>query len=384
MKNDNLCSITYHKASQRFMGRITLGRDLSGKIIRKTVYGLTKEEVKEKVIKLQAELYNDTFIEPSRMLLKQWLVQWFNTYKISTIKPQTKELYKIIIDTIIIPQIGDNKLKELKPIHIQAFINKLYNFGDGYATSTLQKVKNILNPAFKSAITNKMIVHNPCEGLQLPRSKAKEVIAFSREEQLRFESIAINHNFGEAFIFCLDTGLRCGELLALSWDDIDFKKCQVKVHKTLISVKDNKTKKLKLEVQNTPKTQSANRIIPLTDRCINLLKELKKKRLQKGFNDNNIVFCSSAGTHIYPKNFRRAMNNICTKAKICKSGIHVLRHSFATRLFEEKVPVKIVSQLLGHSKIEVTLNTYVHLTQENTVDAIQVLNNINLHQNTAI
>lgn len=180
------------------------------------------------------------------------------------------------------------------------------------------------------------------------------------------------------FIFALDTGARCGEILALSWNDIDLKKGEVKITKTVISVKDKVKGKLVVKVQDTPKTQSSNRIIPLTNRCINLLKELKKKRMQEGFNDNNIVFCSKVGTFMFPKNLRRSMDIICRKVSTHKSGIHVFRHSFVTRLFEENVPVKVISSLIGHNKIETTLNIYTHLTQDNKVDAIKVLNNLDL------
>jgi integrase len=375
---NNTGSITFHKASNRFMGRVTVGRDINGKLIKKCVYGKTEAEVSQAIIKIQSEVNDNNFFEPSKMTLKQWLKQWFEVYKGNNIKEQTKELYEIIIRTIINPNIGDTQLRNLKPLHIQAFINKLYDFGEGYSTSTIQKVKNILNPAFKMAIVNKLISSNPCEGLQMPKQTQKEVVAFTRDEQSKFEESAKNHPFYEAFIFALDTGVRCGELLALHWNDIDLKNGIVKVSKTLITVHDKKLGKQIVKVQNTPKTQQGNREIPLTLRCISMLKELKKQRLQEGFNDRNIVFCSLAGTYQFPKNFRRAMGIVCKNAKVQSGGVHILRHTFATRLFEEKVQPKVVSKLLGHSKIEVTLNTYTHLVQENTNEAINVLNNLKL------
>ncbi len=212
----------------------------------------------------------------------------------------------------------------------------------------------------------------------MPKQKAKLVEAFSRDEQQRFEKCLSDSSFKDLFTFALDTGCRCGEILALSWNDFDLKKKEVRVSKTVISIKDKKLNKLVIKVQDTPKTQTANRVIPLTNRCVEMLKETKKKRLSEGFNDNNIVFCSNAGTYIFPKNLRRSMDSVCKNANISKSGIHVLRHTFVTRLFEENVPIKVISNLIGHSKIETTLNTYTHLTQNNTVDAINVLNTINL------
>jgi site-specific recombinase XerD len=377
-RNNNTGSITFHKPSGKYMGRVNIGRDINGKLMRKCIYGDTESEVAKEMIKIQAKVYDEVYYEPSKMLLKQWLNQWLNTYKANNLKQQTLELYTTLIDTIIIPKIGDTKLKDIKPIHIQDFINKLYDFGNGYSTSTLQKLKNILNPAFKIAIKNKLINDNPCEGLQMPRQKQRLVEAFSREEQQRFETSLSECTFEDLFLFALDTGCRCGEILALNWSDFDFKKKEVRICKTVITIKDKNLGKLVVKVQDKPKTQSANRTIPLTDRCVDRLKECKKKRFTEGFNDNNIVFCSKAGTYIFPKNLRRSMNIVCNKAGITKTGIHVLRHSFVTRLFEENVPIKVISKLIGHNKIETTLNTYTHLTQNNTVDAINVLNTLNL------
>lgn len=94
-------------------------------MIRKCVYGNTEGEVTKEMIKLQAQVYDEVYYEPSKMLLKQWLNQWLNTYKVTSLKQQTIELYRTLIDTTINPKIGDNKLKDIKPIHIQDYINKL-------------------------------------------------------------------------------------------------------------------------------------------------------------------------------------------------------------------------------------------------------------------
>jgi len=348
----------------RYMAKITIGRDLNGKLIRKCIYGRTEEEVIEKKTEVMAEVFKGVYSEPSRMTLTQWLDIWFNTYKKMYIKDQTIELYQVVIEKIINPRMGDLKLKDIKQMHVQGLINTLVK--DGYSSSTAYKVKNIINPAFNIAVTNKLIVENPFKNIQMPASKEIIVKALSRDEQLRFEANVSSSYFYEFFIVALDTGIRSGELLALTWDDVNFKKNEIKVTKTLITKKDKKQKKKILAVQDTPKTKTSNRKIPMTKRVRTLLENLQKKRIEMNSNDGNIVFCSQVGTYAYPKNVRRSLGIVFKKAEIDKSGTHVLRHTFATRLFEEKVSIKTISKLLGHASIEVTLNIYIHTYLRNT------------------
>ena len=364
------------RSDGRFMARVSIGRDLNGKAIRKTVYGASRPEVVKKMVQIQSKVFTGVYYESSGMLLSQWVHSWYETYKKISLRPQTKELYEILIRTVIEPRIGGIKLKEICPMHIQGLVNRLHS--DGYSTSTIQKIRNILSPAFRVAVSNKLIPDNPFKDIQMPPKREKTVRAFSRAEQEAFEMAAQRSGFYEAFILALDTGLRCGELLSLNWSDINLKSAEISVKKTLITVADEQTKKHVPIPQQMPKTQSSNRMIPLTPRSLNILKEMKKRRMNKDFNDNNIVFCSRAGTYVYPKNLRRSMAIVCNDAGIEDSGLHVLRHSFATRLFEENVQAKVVSELLGHSKIEVTLNTYTYVFNENKKDAIRLLSELKL------
>lgn len=363
----------YKRKDGKYTGQITIGRDSTGKLIRKTVYGNTKTDVLKKLTQLQAKVFTGTYFEPSKLTLEQWLQSWFETYKEISLRPQTKELYCTLINKIINPRIGWMKLCEIKPIHIQDLVNRLHK--EGYSSSTIQKIKNILNPAFKIAIVNKLIPESPIQNIQMPEKREKQIRAFTKAEQTKFIEAAKRSYFYEAYIIALNTGIRCGELLALNWDDIDFNNGEIKVNKTIITVKDA-SGKFVVQIQHMPKTQSSERTVPLPINCIKILKDLRKKRLSKNFNDNNIVFCSKVGTYVFPKNFRRSMDVVTSKAGIEKCGTHVLRHTYATRLFEAGVDIKTVSELLGHSKIEITLNIYTHVFKDDKKEAVQVLNQI--------
>lgn len=355
----------------RYQGSITIGRDSNGKLIRKYVYGKTKKEVQEALNKISGQIYSNTYIEPSSIELKQWLKDWLKSYKSISLKPVTYDLYETLIDKVISPRIGSYKLKDIKPIHIQTLYNTLYNDGKGYSSSTIQKVNAILKPAFEIAIRNELLEKNPVYGVQMPKHKEKQVRALTIEEEAKFLEVAKESQYYIAFVVLLDTGLRCGELLALTWDDIDFDRGTLHVSKNLVAVKDriSKSGKQKVVVQDTPKTSKGIRTIPLTKRALSLLKELKIKNQTK----TNIVFCTKKYTYIYPKNLRRAFQCILKKAGIEQLGLHVLRHTFATRLFERGANPKSVSTLLGHSKVGITLDIYTHVEPEQMKETIKLL-----------
>lgn len=358
----------------RWQGSIMTGRDLNGKIIRKTVYGKTQKEVQESLNKISGQLYNSKYFEPSKLELQNWLKDWLKNYKSISLKPVTYDLYETMIDKVIAPQIGHYKLKDIKPIHIQTLYNKLYDGGNGYATSTIQKVNNILYPAFNVAVMNELVDKNPVDGVQMPKHKEKQVRALTIAEETKFLEIAKKNQYYAAFVVLLDTGVRCGELLALTWEDIDLKNGTLHVCKNLVAVKDRDSKegKQKIVVQDTPKTSKGVRTIPLTSRALNLLRELKLKQQSK----TNIVFCTKNCTYLFPKNFRRAFQCVLKRAGIEQLGLHVLRHTFATRLFEKNANPKTVSILLGHANVGITLDIYTHVEPKQMVDTIKLLETV--------
>jgi integrase len=360
----------------RYMGSVTIGRDINGKLKRKTVYGKTKKEVQEKLNDLSKQIYTDSYFEPSSLKLNDWLKTWLKNYKAISLKPATYDLYETLIDTLIYSGLGQLKLKDIKPVHIQAFYNKLYDNGKGYATSTIQKVNNILNPAFKTAIKNELINKNPVDSIEMPKHREKQVRALTIEEQNAFLEYAKISWYFSAFVVALDTGLRCGELLALNWDDIDLKNGEITVYKNLIAVKDrdSEDEKLILKIQQSPKTAKSIRTVPLTQRALNVLRELKIKQQSL----SEIVFCTNKGTHVFPKNLRRTFQNILSKAKIEKLGLHVLRHTYATRLFEAGANPKTVSELLGHKNVSITLNIYTHVLPHQKKETVKLLDKLSI------
>ena len=171
-----------------------------------------------------------------------------------------------------------------------------------------------------------------------------------------------NASIGRSLVLILFTGLRLGETVGLMWDDIDFQKRTFKVQRTLEYVKNrdgDESSNHYVLVEGTTKSISSERTIPLNQTTLNALLELKKAN--GGF---AYVFSNAKGKPINPCNLNRAHDCILERAGISHIGIHALRYTFASQLFANKVDIKVISKLLGHSDVSVTCNIYIHLMQE--------------------
>jgi len=356
----------------RYMGKIMIGRLPNGNPNRKTVYGDTQAEALEKINELKYEFNHGIYIEPNRMKLGEWLPIWLKTFKRKKLKARSFDTYESQINAHIIPVLGNIALKDLTSFHIQDFYNEL---GDNdLSSATIRKIHQIINSALNKAQEQKMIRFNPAESVELPPLEQKPVRAFSRDEQAIFFEAAKGYSYYEAFIFEVDTGIRDGELFPLTWKDIDFEKGYVQISKTLIFVKDRENKSGNayiLKVQDSTKTKAGVRKIPLTKRCLHMLKELKLKNGSK----SELVFPSKKRTFINPRNFLRCFKTICKKTGLKDFNCHTLRHTFATRCFEKGIPVKIVSRWLGHKKVQHTLDIYTHVMPDEEKQAIERLEN---------
>lgn len=360
----------YKRKDGKFAGQITTGRDLKGKLIRKTVYGDTKTEVLKKLDTVKRELALGLYTQPDKTIVYDWVFYWLNSYKKIKLKPRTFDSYEQLINNYIKPDIGHLLIQKLTTKDIQLMYNA--RFESSLSANTIRKIQNVLKPALKQAVTEGLLIKNPAEFVQLPEIQKKDIKAFTKDEQFLFEQTAKQYRQYEAFIINLDTGLRTSEILALEWDDIEFEEGKIIVNKNLVHIKnrkDNSTTVRKLLLQDSSKTKNSTRIIPLTQRSIKLLKELKLKQQSL----SNIVFCSKAGTYLTPRNYARTFQKVLKKANIEMCSPHTMRHTFATRLFEAGVPAKTISQLLGHASVAFTLDTYTHVLPNTKKEAIELL-----------
>jgi integrase len=239
--------------------------------------------------------------------------------------------------------------------------------------ATIRKIHNIINSALNQAVDNELMHKNVSKNVQLPKLIKPQVKAFTLQEQNSFFEAAKEYRLNNAFVVNVDTGLRAGELLALTWKDIDLDNGLLTVNKNIMSVKnrdENAQTKNKLIVQDSPKTEAGNRTIPLTKRSLIILKGMHEIKT------TDIVFPSEKNTYISLRNYQRTFYKVLDKAGMEKCSPNVLRHSFVTRCFERNVQTKVISEMVGHAKLAHTTDIYTHVMLNVKRDAVNALDEL--------
>lgn len=367
----------YQRPNGLWVCEITLGYDENKKRIKKTVSSMDRDKLQKKINDLRYMNDRNMLTTSTDYTVSEWVKLWLETYKKTSVKPTTYDMYRGSLERYISPQIGHYKIEKLNTIIVQKFINniseKSLNTKNGLSQSSIKKVFVTLSQACKQAVNIGILYKNPCDGVQLPKKQARQSIAFGVDEQRRFlEQCKNGTTFDSLFIFAFNTGMRLGEILALTWDDVDIEKKIINVNKNLLVVNDydtNTEKKNKIIIDTT-KTDSGKREIPLTVaalKCVTIQKE-------NNFKKSPFVFYSGTGNVLNKRNIYRAFNERMEKADITSHvTIHSMRHSFATRLLEKGADFKTVSELLGHKSIQITLDIYSHVSSDLKKNTISLL-----------
>ena len=346
---------------------------------RKSWFSKKQSEVKSKLAEFKKQLLlNGRATTTENKTFKQFADEW--TEKI--IKPSVKPLsYNRKVTTLeqqVYPYIGNVSIDKLSHTQIQNMVNALYKKGLSY--STVKKAYEAVSGCMRYYRIKTKTFHNPCEGITLPTSTKKEISSisfFTEEERKRIVEVATQkyeqgksgYRLGWAFVLLLYSGMRVGEMCALTWDDIDFYEKTIRINKTAVELrekgKDEKCTST-LVTQNGTKTQSGIRTIPMTQKAFDALSEL-----QKITGHCEYIISSSNGERIRPSRLDRTFRKILEAANLEKVGVHTLRHTFATMLFNNGCEVKVVSDLLGHSNTKITENIYIHTIKQQKMKAIQ-------------
>ncbi|KRQ85843.1 Tyrosine recombinase XerC [Caloramator mitchellensis] len=368
-KRGNNEGTIYKRPNGTWCGQITLGRSEDGKLKRQSFYGKTRQEVAEKINKAINSFAAGVLVEPSQLTLSNWLNTWLFEYKKSNLRPSTLQSYEYLIRYHINPALGHYKLKELRSEHLQMLYND--KLKEGLSPRTVKYIHTVLHGALKQAAKNNIVARNISEATILPKQRKKDIKVLTLEEQQRFLNSLEGERLKSIFIIALATGMRQGELLALTWDNVNFKEGTITVKRSLKRVKnfDSNIKKKTIVIFQEPKTNAGNRIIPLPPAVLEELKNHRKRQLEEKlkagevYEDNNLVFATELGKPIETRNLMRTFYRICEKANI-DINFHALRHTYATRLLEANEHPKVVQEILGHNDITTTLNIYSHVMPE--------------------
>lgn len=296
-------------------------------------------------------------------LYKQWLDNKKYTVKRSTYLNLISRYEKYIG-----PFIGRLRLSDVKPFHCQHIFNTMRE--KGLRSSSLGEVRHALNNLFTFATDNDLLIQNPLKkSVKSDIGKPqKEKRVLTKSEQSHLLNTIRGSTYELQYRLILQTGLRIGEAMGLKVQDIDFEHNFLYVRRTLSYDPETHS-----HYESTPKSESGNRKIPLTPEAVAILKEQLKRRSSGAVNLKwkDTVFLSARGLPIRHSDYDVALNRICKKANIPKISVHTLRHTFATRCIEANLNPKQLQTILGHSSLKVTMDLYVHPTDEASQEAIQ-------------
>lgn len=329
-----------NKRKQKNMGSYPLKRDANKRL----------NEVKE-------EIYKEELLLPNEMILQDFLLDFLEKYKMN-LSITTYNCYMRICKKYIIPLLGDIKLCDIKPIHIQNYVDDLL---DLLTPQTIKVHLNILNLALKRAYRLKLIKENVVQFVEVPKNKKYKNEIYNAEDMKKLLEKSRETSLELPIILASGLGLRISEILGLTWNNIDFNDFTITIDK--ITVRDKGQVILK-----EPKTESSIRTISAPKEIILMLKQLKKDRLAAKLRGEK----SHRELIFYDKNLNPIAQDVLSKKfryflqenNLKHIRFHDLRHSHVTMLIDAKVSIKVISERVGHSNVNTTLNIYSHALRE--------------------
>ena len=364
-----------------YRGAVTIEVDNNGKAIRKTVGGYDRQTVVKKLREFQVLADKNILIEPSDEVFADYFKHWIFSSKKEKIMPTSFQKYeteyRLRIKNSTLAKI---KMKDLKATHLQ------YHFDDlqkKYPLPTIQKNYRIIKHCLDFAMNHEDIYKNPIASVMIPKRNSKikkRSMPMTAEQQKKFVSNLKNTSLDNFIYMSLATGGRLAEITALTWEDYTGHSIIInKQYRKSAEIKENGEKTWHREI-SVPKSDTSIREIPVTDTTIKMLNRQKEitlnlKRDSDHFIDRNLIFPDDKGNYIESKRPTRRVKTICESINLPTFTFHELRHSYATRLYEQGVPVRTIQLLLGHYDIRTT-EIYVTVLDDSKKSAVDLLDGI--------
>jgi integrase len=326
---------------------------------RKTIYGKTRAEVGGKLAKALSDSQDGLVFDDEGLTLGKYLDKWLEGSLRGAVRQSTFDRYEIAVRVHIKPVLGRLKLTKLAPTHLAGFYQD--KLAAGFAPASVNKLHVALHKALAQAVKWRMIPRNVAEVVKGPRPAPEEIRPLNREQTKTLVEAAKGERFEALYKLAVTTGLRQGELLGLKWEEADLEEGVVRVRRTLARHKGRL-------VLGEPKTKRSRRTVQLTEAAVEALEEHFGRQMVQWdclgdlYEDQGLVFATQRGTLVNPTNLRkRSFEPLLEKAGLPAIRFHDLRHTCATLLLSSNVNPKIVSEMLGHATIAITLDTYSHV-----------------------
>jgi len=330
----------------------------------------TKKAALEALAAVVADQARGVFVRPSRVTLAGFLLDEWLPAKRSSLRASTAHSYERLIRLYVEPAIGAVPLSDVDGSMLNALYSELLASGRGRARSgggsglapkTVRNVHGVLAKAFHDAIRWGRVVRNPCDAADPPRGQSPEMKAWSSDEIRAFIRSTSTHRWAGVWALMATTGLRRGEMLGLRWQDVNLDAGTVAVRATRIRYANT-------VAASTPKTARGNRTIAIGPVTVAALRAWRKQQaadqllMGSGWRDAaGLVVTVADGTAPNPEAFSNLFAKLVKRAGLPAIRLHDLRYSYATAALADGVPVKVVSQRIGHADVGVTLKVYAHV-----------------------
>lgn len=357
----NNTGASYRRKDGRWEWRISLpdGR-------RKSFYGATEGEAREKANRAERDLEDGLDIDARSITVATFMDRWVTNVATERVRGSTLEVYRRHVELHIKPSIGRVKLSRLSAIHVEDMLTTIV--AGGAAPATANRVRATLRNALTSAVKWRYVNVNAAALADPKKEKRERVKPLTPAQMDRFLTFTHKHRYGPLFAFAAYTGLRAGELLGLRWQDID-------VEEETIEVRHSLTKDFGAGRLNDPKTPESRRELKLSDAALEALERQRvmvdEWRLKAAgrWRDNDLVFPNTLGGYGDNPKITRALQALLEAAELPRQRLHDFRHYYATTQLAEGAGIYDVSAMLGHSQINLTSDTYGHLTRKLSEDA---------------
>lgn len=370
----------------RWEARITL---LDGR--RKSFYGRTRRDVAASLMRAQhAQGIGLPIITDERLTIRAYLDQWLETRKPPRLRDATYRRYRQLLAHVS-NAYGELRLTRLTAGQITLLYARLQqghdadetaasaNRGPARSATTVHHVHTVLRKALADAVRQGLLVANPTDRVDAPKLRRPPIEPFTREETLRLLDAARGDRLEALYILAVSTGMRLGELLALTWRYVHLDTAKLQVVASLQRVSRNG------DVGNSwrvgePKTSRSRRQITLSQTAVDALRAHRLRQLNERlaagpvWQEQDLVFCNEIGLHLSGMSVTRYQyRRLLERARLPQRRFHDLRHTAATLMLLGNVPAKVVSETLGHSTIAITLDTYSHVLPDMQAQAATVM-----------
>lgn len=364
-----------HKKEKNGLYRknLVVGKKADGSYIRKSVYGKTIKELEQKIVEVTQQLNHGIQVWESTMTFRELANIWYEQYNLEA-GENWKYSQGNMIKKYLVPPLGEMRIKDLRQLHLQTIITTLSK--NGLSTSYMKKLKQIATQIMQVAVGSDLIMRNPFSDVKVPKKDPFIRRPLTDNEVALITDNWRGHNLGPMAMIMLYAGLRRGEAIALEWSDIDLEKKVIHVTKAASVVKN-------VTCIKKPKSDAGIRDVPIPKVLRNMLMEIRKP--------SGYVCTNTSGEVLTESSYKRQWDSFRNYLNVCAGGqkgtgryvpritvienitAHMLRHTYASMLFDANVDVKSAQRFLGHDDIEVTLEIYTHLSEMKEEKSIEAL-----------